>query len=36
MSKIVFQSFITTAPRHIIDELEKIQKAFMWKNFILR
>ena len=31
-SKIAFQSFTTTAPKHI-HELEKIQKAFLWKNF---
>ena len=31
-SKIVFQSFITTVPKHIINELGKIQKAFLWKN----
>ena len=30
--KIVFQSFIATVPKHIINELEKIQKAFLWKN----
>ena len=29
--KNVFQSFITTVPKHI-NELEKIQKAFLWKN----
>ena len=32
ISKIVFQSFILTVPKHIINELEKIQKAFLWKN----
>ena len=35
ISKNVFQSFITTVqncPKHIINELEKIQKAFLWKN----
>ena len=32
ISKFVFQSFITTVPKHIINELEKIQKAFLWKN----
>ena len=32
ISKIVFQSFISTVPKHIINELEKIQKAFLWKN----
>ena len=32
ISKIVFQSVITTVPKHVINELEKIQKAFLWKN----
>ena len=32
ISKIVFQSFMTTVPKHIINELEKMQKAFLWKN----
>ena len=32
ISKIVFQSFVTTVPKHIASELEKIQKAFIWKN----
>ena len=32
ISKIVFQSFITTVPKHVINELEKIQKGFLWKN----
>ena len=31
ISKVVFQSFIATVPKHI-NELEKIQKAFLWKN----
>ena len=31
-SKIVFESLITHVPRHIVNELEKIQKAFLWKN----
>ena len=30
--KIVFQSFIATVPKHIMNKLEKIQKAFLWKN----
>ena len=30
--KIIFQSFITTVSKHIINELGKIQKAFLWKN----
>ena len=32
ISKTVSQSFITTVPKHNINELEKIQKAFLWKN----
>ena len=32
MSKIVFQSLITPVPRHIVNQLEKIQKAFSWKS----
>ena len=32
ISKIVFQSLITPVPRHIVNELEKLQKAFLWKN----
>ena len=32
ISKIVFQSMITPVPIHIVNELEKIQKAFLWKN----
>ena len=32
ISKIVFQSLITLVPRHIVNELEKIQKVFLWKN----
>ena len=32
ISKIVFQSFIATVPKYIINELEKIQKAFLRKN----
>ena len=31
LSKIVFQSLITTVPRHIVNELKNIQKAFLWK-----
>ena len=33
ISKIVFQAFITTAPKHIVNELEKTQTAFSWNNF---
>ena len=32
ISENVFQSFITTVPEHIKNELEKVQKAFLWKN----
>ena len=32
ISKIVFQSLITPVPRYIMNELEKIQKSFFWKN----
>ena len=28
ISKIVFQAFMTIVPKHIINELKKIQKAF--------
>ena len=30
--KIVFQSLITAIPRHIVNELEKMQKFFPYKN----
>ena len=33
ISKIVFQSLITPVPRQFVNELEKIQKAFLWKNY---
>ena len=32
ISRIVFQSLITPVLRHIVNELKKIQKAFLWKN----
>ena len=32
ISNIVFQLFITTVPKHVINKLEKIQKTFLWKN----
>ena len=32
ISIIVFQSFITTDPKRIINKLEKMQKTFLWKN----
>ena len=31
--KIVFQSLIITVSRHIVNELEKIQKAFLCKSY---
>ena len=32
ISKIVFQTLTTTVPRYIVNELEKILKAFLWKS----
>ena len=32
ISKTVFQAFITTAPKHIVNELKRIQKAFLSNN----
>ena len=32
ISKIVFQSVITTVPRHIVNGVEKTQKTFLLKN----
>ena len=32
ISKIVFQALITTAPKHIANELKEIQKTFFWNN----
>ena len=32
ISKIVFQSFITTVSEYVVNELEKIQKAFLWNS----
>ena len=32
VSKIVFQALITTVPKHIVNELKKIRKAFFWNN----
>ena len=32
ISKIIFQSFTTTIPKYIINDLRKTQKAFLWKN----
>ena len=32
LSKIVFQSFITTMPKYVVNKLEKMHKAFLWNN----
>ena len=32
ISKVIFHSLITTFPKYIVNEVEKIQKAFLWKN----
>ena len=32
ISRIVFQSFITTVPEYVVNELEKIQKILWWNN----
>ena len=32
ISKIAFQSFLTNVPKHIVNEIKKIQKAFFWNN----
>ena len=32
MAKIVFQTFVTTVPKDIVNELKKIEKAFFWNN----
>ena len=32
ISKVAFEGFITTAPKHIANELKKIQKTFFWNN----
>ena len=34
ISKIVFQLFLTTASKHILNERKKMQKAFLRKNSI--
>ena len=36
ISKIVFQAFITTFPKHIFNELKKIQNAFFGIILLLR
>ena len=30
--KIVFQSFITTVPKYVVNKFEKIQSNFLWNN----
>ena len=30
--KIVFQSFIATVPKYVVNELEKIENTFLWNN----
>ena len=32
ISKIIFEAFITTVPKHTAIELKKIQKVFFWNN----
>ena len=32
ISKMIFQSFTTTLPKYIINDLRKTQKDFLWKN----
>ena len=32
ISKVVFQSFITTVPKYVVNKLEKIQNDFSWNN----
>ena len=32
ISKIVLQSFTATVPKHTINKIARIQKAFLWKN----
>ena len=36
ISRIVFQTFITTIPKHIVNELKKTQKAFSGITLLLR
>ena len=35
ISKIVFQSFITTAPKHIVNELKKYERLFSGITLLL-
>ena len=32
ISKIAFQAFITTVPKHVLNEFKKIQNIFFWNN----
>ena len=32
ISKTVFQPFIITVPKHLLNEFEKIDKTFLWNN----
>ena len=32
ITKIVFQSFIITVPKYIVNDHEKIQNTFLWNN----
>ena len=36
ISKIVFQAFMTTVPKHVVNELKKIQNAFFGIILVLR
>ena len=36
ISKIAYLALLTNIPNIIIDELEKIQKAFIWNNSIIQ
>ena len=36
ISNIIFQSMTTPVPRHIVNELERILKTFLWKNSSLK
>ena len=36
ISKIVFQAFITTIPKHIFNELKKIQNGFFGIILLLK
>ena len=36
ISKIIFQAFVTTVPKHIANELKRILKAFFGIILLLR